>query len=65
MIEERVMILAMIVEMVFDKVLMLNVFVQVVTNSMFMLIPFVLYLKTMLVFTLYGLKRALVTITFL
>ena len=59
------MILAMIVEMVFEKVLMLNVFVQVVTNSMFMLIPFVLYLKTMLVFTLYGLKRALVTITFL
>ena len=59
------MILAMIVEMVFEKVLMLNVFVQVVTNSMFMLIQFVLYLKTMLVFTLYGLKRALVTITFL
>ena len=65
MIEERVMILAMIVEMVYEKVLMLYVFVQVGTNSMFMFIPFVLYLKAMLVFTFYGLKRALVTITFL
>ena len=65
MIEERVMILVMIVEMVFEKVLMLNVFVQVGTDSMFMLISFVLYLKAMLVFTLYGLKRALFTITFL
>ena len=55
MIEERVMILVVIVEMVFEKVLMLNVFVQVGTDSMFMLIPFVLYLKAKLVSTLYGL----------
>ena len=55
MIEERVMILVLIVEMVFEKVLMLKVFVQVGTDSMFMLIPFVLYLKVVLVFTLYDL----------
>ena len=55
MIEERVMILVLIVEMVFEKVLMLKVFVQVGTDSMFTLIPFELYLKAMLVFTLYGL----------
>ena len=55
MIEERVMILAMILEMVYEKVVMLYVFVQVGTNSMFMFIPFVLYLKAMLVLTLYGL----------
>ena len=59
------MIIAMIVEMVYEKVLMLYVFVQVGTNSMFMFIPFVLYLKALLDFSLYGLKRALITITFL